>query len=500
MKKIYGIIELSFLNIQFKIMQKKYKSIELLEESVFPISLYKEGKDSKYLVEVERICNILNNIKEICEGYGLKRRDIKFFGGNPIKELKNREFLREQIKVKTSLNLEILDTTKEGVLLYKHLLNTFSPELFSKENALILFATYEELTIYMSEKGKICKTQSFSNSPIKFKEIFKEIDYNPRKKDKVLLNYLESNIEFFKNFYPDIPPNRVYLISENLADITDKKKVLKDDLIEKIEEIENKDVMELINEYNLPQVESNFYLEKISIIKALISLFDIEKINLVNYSLIDIYAENLTNIQKSRKFDREVKDSIILSMTHIGEKYLFNKENVFEVKKNVELIFNVLSKQHQFGQRDLLVLKGAALLHDIGKFINQKNHYRLSKELIDNSQIFGLTVSEIEKISILAYYHSKMEPDINSRYIRDFSDLEKMKLIKLIALLRIADSLDRSHNQVIDNITVSITENKLVIKGETDSDVPLIKWSFEKKSMLFKDVFGIDTELKIVRR
>ena len=137
----------------------------------------------------------------------------------------------------------------------------------------------------------------------------------------------------------------------------------------------------------------------------------------------------------------------------------------------------------KFGSKDWGYCGG--MLHDIGKYVNLRDHHKNSYDLIINSSIFGLSDEDKKKIAILSYFHSKKEPSIDHRFFNNYSDSEKIKIIKLIAILKVADSLDRSHKQQVKDIIIKIDNSNMVLELSI-ADEPLIeKWAFEKKSELF---------------
>ena len=173
--------------------------------------------------------------------------------------------------------------------------------------------------------------------------------------------------------------------------------------------------------------------------------------------------------------------------------------HVQNVKLYASLIFLQLAKVHQLTSKDLLILESAAILHDIGKYVNLRDHHKNSYDLINNSSIFGLSEDDKKKIAILSYFHSKKEPSIDHRFFATYNDSEKIKIIKLIAILKVADSLDRSHKQQVKDIIIKIDNSNMILELAI-ADEPLIeKWAFEKKSELFSEVFGLNVKL-ILRR
>ena len=138
MKNLSAIIEFSLINIQFVIAQKIDESLEVLESTSFPIEFYNISDNKERLKETNKICNILLEIKRSIKTYGVSSRNIRLFAGDSLNDLKNKEFLKEQIRIKTGFNLEILDISREAIFLYKKMLNLYG-ETLRKELSMFLF-------------------------------------------------------------------------------------------------------------------------------------------------------------------------------------------------------------------------------------------------------------------------------------------------------------------------------------------------------------------------
>ena len=102
-------------------------------------------------------------------------------------------------------------------------------------------------------------------------------------------------------------------------------------------------------------------------------------------------------------------------------------------------------------------------------------------------------------IANIAYYHSRIIPMAFHDNIKAISDNEKITTAKLIALLKLADALDKSHLQKIRNLHLIVLEGVIQVQAETDSEPYLEEWAFQNRSDYFQDVFGFRLELKVVK-
>jgi exopolyphosphatase/guanosine-5'-triphosphate,3'-diphosphate pyrophosphatase len=80
-----------------------------------------------------------------------------------------------------------------------------------------------------------------------------------------------------------------------------------------------------------------------------------------------------------------------------------------------------------------------------------------------------------------------------------FGEEEYMTVVKLLAILRVANALDRSHKQKMKHVKMSLRGDRLHITIETRDSLALEKGMFEEKADFFERVFSIRPELKEMR-
>jgi exopolyphosphatase/guanosine-5'-triphosphate,3'-diphosphate pyrophosphatase len=72
----------------------------------------------------------------------------------------------------------------------------------------------------------------------------------------------------------------------------------------------------------------------------------------------------------------------------------------------------------------------------------------------------------------------------------------RLLVSKLAAILRIADSLDRSHTGAIRHVATRIEGGQLVLEVVTDGDVSLDELALRDKSDLFEQLYGLEAVLR----
>ena len=66
-----------------------------------------------------------------------------------------------------------------------------------------------------------------------------------------------------------------------------------------------------------------------------------------------------------------------------------------------------------------------------------------------------------------------------------------LTVAKLTAILRLANSLDRSHKQKMKGVKATLQDNELILKIDTQEDITLERGFFQTNTEFFKEVYSI---------
>ena len=200
-------------------------------------------------------------------------------------------------------------------------------------------------------------------------------------------------------------------------------------------------------------------------------------------------------------FDRWDKESEVRAVTdaciRLGNRYGFDREHGERVAGFAMQLYDDLLTYHGFGERERLLLRAAALLHDIGDYVRYDGHHKHSYYLIQHSDIMGLTPDERAVVANVARYHRKSPPDPSHPNFRDLEKDARTKVRGLAAILRIADACDREHLGKVKAVRAEVDAGKrriaLHLSGEEDRE--LEEWTLRAKSELLRDVFHLDVAI-----
>jgi exopolyphosphatase/guanosine-5'-triphosphate,3'-diphosphate pyrophosphatase len=145
---------------------------------------------------------------------------------------------------------------------------------------------------------------------------------------------------------------------------------------------------------------------------------------------------------------------------------------------------------HNLGQRERELLKYAAFLHDIGDFISFSSHHVHSYYIIKNAGLCGFNQREIAIIANVARFHRKKLPQKKSPNLTDLDKQSRKTVIVLSTLLRIAESLDRSHSGLVLSSRFRFEDReKTIIEIIAAGDCQLEIWGVESHMDAFEKAF-----------
>ena len=97
----------------------------------------------------------------------------------------------------------------------------------------------------------------------------------------------------------------------------------------------------------------------------------------------------------------------------------------------------------------------AALLHDVGKTHGNKGHHKESQTLIqEHVAPLGWSAEAMQRAAVIARFHAGALPARRHRLLRDFSPDQQTMIIRLAAILRLANAFDAEHDGRIKRVKV----------------------------------------------
>lgn len=180
--------------------------------------------------------------------------------------------------------------------------------------------------------------------------------------------------------------------------------------------------------------------------------------------------------------DQEELQSIAFALD-LGRRLSFDEAHGSTVARHAEALFEATTHYHKLPPRCCLLLRIAALLHDVGQVISMSGHHKHSQYIIGTSPLLGISKKERQVIAVTARYHRKAPPSPKHEEFAKLDDHDRETVRRLSALLRVADALDREHLGRVKRFSLNRRKQGLVLTIEGEGDCALERWAVNKKAL-----------------
>jgi exopolyphosphatase/guanosine-5'-triphosphate,3'-diphosphate pyrophosphatase len=195
-------------------------------------------------------------------------------------------------------------------------------------------------------------------------------------------------------------------------------------------------------------------------------------------------------LSQLRDHDKHLhRDQVVESARRLGKKYFFDEKHASTVARLAVQVFDQTKAFHELDAEARLILEIAALLHDIGHYVNVYNHHKHTFYLISSHPLVGLTPIQMNMVANVARYHRKSAPKMQHQPYEDLSPKQRLTVSKLAAILRLADALDHEHASTVDSVEVDYKRPRFMFRLKGKGDMLLEKWALLDKRDMFESVF-----------
>src|SRR5471032_2451924 len=185
------------------------------------------------------------------------------------------------------------------------------------------------------------------------------------------------------------------------------------------------------------------------------------------------------------------------SVFELAERCNYWPEHSQQVARLAIGLFEQTRAIHGLTDRERDWLEYAAILHDIGVHISFEGHHKHSYYLIKNGDLRGFEPDEIETIALIARYHRQATPKRRHEGFGAFGLRLRRAIRTLAAILRLAESLDRSHSQSISGIELHDRGDDGLLQVRTTGDAELELWAATRHSAPFARVMGKPVHVEV---
>jgi exopolyphosphatase/guanosine-5'-triphosphate,3'-diphosphate pyrophosphatase len=249
------------------------------------------------------------------------------------------------------------------------------------------------------------------------------------------------------------------------------------------------DIEQLVEKYRLPQSEAETLVPALLAYRELLVETAADRVTVPDASLRDGLLLDLVRSDQPQGIE-DLRKQVLSSAAAVGERYRYDAPHARNVADLAVRLFDELRSEHGLSDRHRLLLEVAALLHDIGNYVNIRGHHKHSQYLIAASEIFGLSQDEMHLVSNVARYHRRAVPSKSHLPYMVLDREARIATNKLSAILRLANALDADHLQKVKDLHVVSEDEIWVLEVEGAGDLTMERLAALARADYLTEVFG----------
>jgi exopolyphosphatase/pppGpp-phosphohydrolase len=166
------------------------------------------------------------------------------------------------------------------------------------------------------------------------------------------------------------------------------------------------------------------------------------------------------------------QEATLQTVLRLAQTCEFELNHTYQVTHLAARLFDELACLHHLSEKERTWLVYAALLHDIGWIEGWQDHHKVSLRIILTTPMLVFSNKERLIIGSVARYHRKSLPDRKHDHYAALTQDERQVVDRLASCLRLADALDRSHQQRVQDLRCKITAKKIVVCCSVQAPAP----------------------------
>ncbi|HEY1577232.1 MAG TPA: Ppx/GppA phosphatase family protein [Terracidiphilus sp.] len=202
--------------------------------------------------------------------------------------------------------------------------------------------------------------------------------------------------------------------------------------------------------------------------------------------LAQMLAEQDARTTAHQQFERDRWESVLATC----KRYGVDMRQAEPVRAHAAQLFRDLQSVHTLPPDYRQWMEAAAMMRDVGKYINYQGHHRHTQYVIAGSELYGFTPQQRAIVSGIARYLGKSRPALQDRAFRYIAAAEHDNVKRAIVLLRLAVALNQDRASDVLRVTVRVYPKRVSMQirpGRTGAELEL--WSLRKEAGYFREVF-----------
>lgn len=507
--KTFAAIDIGSFELSMKIFEfagkNRMKEIDFLTQRIaLGSDTYADGKISNE--KMDELCRALKRFSSVMKSY--KVDAYQAYGTSAVRETENYIIVQDTIAQRTGIRVDILSNSEQRFLDYKSIASRGEDfRRIIEEKTAIVDIGGGSIQLSLFDNDTLVSTQNLRLGVLRLKEISNHLNMGTAQTENLIDELASSQLATYKKLYlKDSGIKNIIVVDDYMSPWVvrqvqegDRKAMIGLDQFEKlIDLLKEGNSMQVARMQDIPEEKVLLTFISAVLVRGIARTMGATKIWVPGVALCDGIAYEYAEKNKLLKGEHDFEKDIAACALNISKRYMGSRKRAETLSKITGTIFDSMKKIHGLGKRERLYLEIATILHDCGKYVSMTNIGENSHNIIMATEIIGLSHLERKIVAnVVRFNHSPFiyygqqkngDPGLERE--------DYLTVAKLTAILRLANSLDRSHKQKMKGVKASLQEQELVLTVETLEDITLERVGFESSSIFFTEVFSIRPVLR----
>ena len=447
---------------------------------------------------IDATLRALDGFRRIMDTYGVTH--YRAVATSAVREAQNRETFLDRVRVRTGLDVEVVDGSEENRLTYVAVRESLKGhEALVSGTSLLVEVGGGSTDISLLRGGEPSVSGTYALGSVRLRQTLASWHGSHEQRLRLLRRHVRHVVDDIRREIPlgearhfialggDVRFAAARLAADQEG--REPRVVARDKFLALCDQLATSDVDQLVETEHLPPAEAETLVPALLVYRELLNETAAQELLVSEASLRGGLLLDLVRAEEGHGIE-DFGRQVLASAEALGEKYRYDVRHAHQVARLADRLFDELRAEHGLTVRHRLLLEVAALLHDIGNFVSLRAHHKHTQYLLSVSEIFGLSAEDMAVVSNIARYHRRALPQrTHLPYVALDRD-ERVAVDKLAAFLRLANALDADHLQKVADLRVVAEEDAWVVEIEGSGDLTIERLVALSRSDLFTDVFG----------
>ena len=480
---------------------------ERLDRAARPVPLGRDVFMSGSLSResMQQAITILTGFKELLGGWQVPEDAVRVIATSAIREARNRDTFVDRVLVRTGLTIEIIEGIEENHLTYLAVQHAVSPmkAQFSRASSMIIEVGGGTTEIMLLQRGKMVAAHSLRIGTVRMEQVARPMWSNADQVEEFMRENIRVSHDLLDS---ELPLERIKFFvavggdARHVANAVGTKAeehfwtIPRDEFERYLDELQDRTVDEIVRLYNITYNEAEGLVPALTVYRLFLQSTQAEQLIVPDVSIREGVLMSFA-LGSEWSVERQFYGQVVTSAENLARRYHYDQEHSRHVADLSLSLFDQLQEEHALDQHSRMLLEVSAILHDIGTYVRASGHHKHGQYIIENSEIFGISRDDLRIISNVVRYHRKALPTSSHTSFVALPREQRMEVVKLASLLRIADALDRGHAQRVRSVNAEVVGGDVILHCDYSGDISIERYGFGSKADMFEEVFGLNVIL-----